>query len=79
MRDLNSMGQSLQASTTNYVWYEFMLIGLAESIWSTGGTDAMLAFQRTLGDPSLGSDTIVERLRAIDPKVADAILDWPLC
>jgi hypothetical protein len=77
MTNLDAMGQSMQASTINYVWYEFMLVGFAESIWNTGGADAMVAFQRTLGDPSLRPDEVLDRLDAIDAAVAEAVRSWP--
>ena len=77
MRELGLMGQSMQASTSNYVWYEFMLIGLAQSIWETGGAETLPVFQRTLGDPTLDRATVVDRLRQLDPAVADAVRDWP--
>lgn len=75
--ELAAMGQSMQASVSNYVWFEFMLIGFAESIWNSGGVDAMVAFQQTLGEPTLSPDAVVQRLAAIDPAVADAVRAWP--
>lgn len=77
MQDLASMGQSMENGVSNYLWYEFRLIGLAESIWSAGGTQAMLTFQRTLGDPMLDSEAVAERLGLIDPDSAHAIRQWP--
>lgn len=77
MTDLDLMGQSMQASTTNYVWYEFMLIRWAESIWNTGGEQAIRDFQDSLGDPTLDRDEIVRRLAAIDTGVAESVLNWP--
>jgi hypothetical protein len=77
MSDLSQMGQSMQVSIPAYVWYEFRLIELADSIWNSGGTDAMLTFQRTLGDPSLDPDTVVERLTRIDGPAAVGVREWP--
>ncbi|CRK57626.1 hypothetical protein [Alloactinosynnema sp. L-07] len=77
LRELAAMGASMQTSVPNYVWFEFMLIGFAESIWNTGGIDAMLAFQQTLGQPTLSPEAVVHRLTAIDPAVAEAVRAWP--
>ena len=77
MRDLPHMGQSMQVSIPSYVWYEFRLIELAASIWNGGGTEAMLTFQRMLGDPALDPDTVVERLSRIDGPSAAAVRVWP--
>lgn len=77
IRQLAAMGQSMQAGVANYVWFEYMLIGFAESIWNAGGIDAMRAFQQTLGDPTLTADAVVQRLAAIEPAVANAVRAWP--
>lgn len=77
LQDLAAMGQSMRVSVTNYVWFEFMLIGFAASIWNTGGAEAMLAYQHTLGDPSLTPAAVVDRLEAIDPIVAHAVRRFP--
>lgn len=65
------------AGIPSSVWFEYMLIGFAESIWNTGGIDAMVAFQQTLGEPTLSPDAVVQRLAAIDPAVASAVRAWP--
>jgi hypothetical protein len=77
LRDLSHMGQAMQASTTNYVWYEFLLIRLAAEIWDAGGADAMRDYHRQLGHRNLTADQITARVAAIAPAVADALRNWP--
>ena len=74
---LADMGLSMQASVPNYVWYQYMLIGFAESIWITGGADSVRAYQRRLGDPQLTNEQIIQRLTELDPSVAEAVRAWP--
>ena len=77
MQDLSLMGQSMQASVTNYVWYEFGLIRLAEQLWAGGGEDSLRDFQRLLGHPDLSHDQVIERLSLLEPAVGDAVGRWP--
>ena len=77
MQHLSLMGQSMQASVTNYVWYEFRLIRLAEQLWVAGGEDSLRDYQRLLGHPDLPNDQVIERLSTLEPAVADAIRRWP--
>lgn len=77
MQDLPLMGQSMGASVTNYVWYEFRLIRLAAQLWAVGGEDSLQDYQRLLGHPDLSHDQVVERLSTLEPAVADAIRRWP--
>jgi hypothetical protein len=77
LQDLALMGESVQASITNYVWYEFRLIRLAEQLWIAGGEDALRDYQRLLGHPDLTHDQVVDRLSQLDPVVADAVRRWP--
>lgn len=77
MQDLSLMGGSMQASVTNYVWYEFRLIRVAEQLWAAGGERALLDYQALLGHPDLSHDQVIERLSSLAPPVADAIRRWP--
>lgn len=77
MQDLSLMGQSMQASVTNYVWYEFGLIRLAEQLWAAGGEDGLRDYQRLLGHPDLTHDQVIERLSTLAPAVAESIRRWP--
>ena len=78
LQDLELMGQSMQPGTvTNYVWYEFRLIRLAEQLWTAGGEDALRDYQRLLGHPELGHHQVVAELSQLDPEVADAVRRWP--
>lgn len=77
LQDLSLMGQAMQVSTTNYVWYEFLLIRLAAEIWDTGGADAMRDYHRQLGHRNLPPDQVIARLAGIAPAVADALGTWP--
>lgn len=77
MQDLALMGQSMQASVTNYVWYEFRLIRLAEMLWTTGGEDALRDYQRLLGHPELTHNQAMDRLSQLEPEVANAVRRWP--
>jgi hypothetical protein len=77
LQDLALMGESVQASITNYVWYEFRLIRLAEQLWIAGGEDALRDYQRLLGHPDLTHDQVVDRLSQLDAVVADAVRRWP--
>lgn len=77
LQDLALMGASMQASVTNYVWYEFRLIRFAEQLWNTNGEDGLRDYQRLLGHPELSHDQVVDRLSRLDPAVADAVQRWP--
>jgi hypothetical protein len=77
LQDLSLMGGSMQVSTTNYVWYEFLLIRLAAEIWDAGGADAMRDYHRQLGNRDLRHDQVLDRLAGIAPAVADALGNWP--
>lgn len=77
MQDLSLMGHSMQVSVTNYVWYEFRLIRLAEQLWAAGAERTLLDYQRLLGRPDLSHDQVIKRLSALAPVVADAIRRWP--
>lgn len=77
LQELALMGQSMQTSVTNYVWYEFRLIRLAEQLWTAGGEGAIRDYQRLLGHPQLDHDEVVERLSQLAPSVADAVRRWP--
>lgn len=77
LQDLALMGESMQTSVTNYVWYEFRLIRFAEQLWNAGAEDALRDYQPLLGDPELAHDQIVERLSRLEPAVADAVRRWP--
>ena len=77
MRDLALMVESMQASVTNYVWYEFRLIRLAERLWTAGGEDGLRDYQRLLGHPDLTHHQVVDRLSRLEPEVADAVRRWP--
>ncbi|MGH3456704.1 hypothetical protein [Aeromicrobium sp.] len=77
LQDLALMGESMQTSVTNYVWYEFRLIRLAEQLWNAGGEDALRDYQRLLGHPELTHEQVVDRLSQLEPSVADAIRRWP--
>ena len=67
------MGESMQASVTNYVWYEFRLIRFAEQLWNASGEDGLRNYQRLLGHPELSYDQVVDRLSRLPPAVADAV------
>ncbi|MGH8975484.1 MAG: hypothetical protein ACRD0C_20050, partial [Acidimicrobiia bacterium] len=77
LHDLSLMGQAMQVSTTNYVWYEFLLIRLAAGVWDVGGTDAMREYHRQLGHRNLSPDQVIDRLARIAPAVANTLGDWP--
>jgi hypothetical protein len=77
LQDLALMGESMQSSVTNYVWYEFRLIRLAERLWTAGGEDGLRDYQRLLGHPALTHDQVVDRLSQLEPTVADAVRGWP--
>jgi hypothetical protein len=77
LQDLALMGQSMQTSVTNYVWYEFRLIRLAEELWTAGGEQGICDYQRLLGDPELEPRQVVERPSQLEPAVADAVRRWP--
>ncbi|WP_154402647.1 hypothetical protein [Nocardioides speluncae] len=77
LQELARMGDSMQASVTNYVWYEFRLIRLAAQLWEAGGDDVLRDYQRLLGHPDLTHGQIVERLFRLEPAVAGAISRWP--
>lgn len=77
LQDLALMGQSMQSSVTNYVWYEFRLIRLAEQLWAAGGEDSLRNFQRLLGHTELTHGQVVDRLSELEPAVADAVRRWP--
>ena len=78
LQDLALMGQSMQPGTvTNYVWYEFRLIRLAEQLWTASGEDGLREYQRLLGHPDLTHDQVVDRLAHLEPAVADAVRRWP--
>lgn len=77
LHDLALMGQSMQTSVTNYIWYEFRLIRLAEQLWTTTGQDGLRDYQRLLGHPELTHDQVVDRLSRLEPEVADAVRRWP--
>ena len=77
LHDLALMGQSMQTSVTNYIWYEFRLIRLAEQLWTATGQDGLRDYQRLLGHPELTHDQVVDRLSRLEPEVADAVRRWP--
>lgn len=77
LQDLPLMGQSMQTSVTNYVWFEFRLIRFAEQLWNACGQDGLRDYQRLLGHPELSHDQTVDRLSQLDPAVADAVRRWP--
>jgi len=77
MQDLSLMGLSMQTSVTNYVWYEFRLIRLAEQLWAASGADSLRDYQRLLGHPDLAHDQVIERIATVEPAVADALRRWP--
>ncbi len=77
LQDLALMGESMHTSVTNYVWYEFRLIRLAEQLWTAGGEDGLRDYQRLLGKPDLTHVEVVERLSQLEPAVADAVHRWP--
>lgn len=77
MQDLALMGMSMQASVTNYVWYQFLLIRLAERLWRTGAEQGLLDYQRLLGHPDLSPDDVMARLAELDGHVADSVRRWP--
>ncbi|MFZ1288174.1 MAG: hypothetical protein WAR57_14175 [Candidatus Phosphoribacter sp.] len=77
LQDLALMGQSMQTSVSNYVWYEFRLIRLAEQLWNANGEDGLLDYQRLLGQPKLTHDQVVDRLAQLEPAVAEAVRQWP--
>jgi len=77
LQDLALMGQSMQTSVTNYVWYQFRLIRLAEQLWTAGGEDGFRDYQRLLGHPELTQDQVLDRLSELEPTVADAVRRWP--
>lgn len=77
LQDLTLMGESMQTSVTNYVWYEFRLIRLAEQLWAAGGEDGLRDYQRLLGNAELTHDQVVDRLDQLDPAAADAVRRWP--
>lgn len=74
---LAHMGDSMQSNTANYVWYEFLLIALAERLWNSGGADAMVTFRRHLGHPALSESEVIDRLAEIEPEVATLVRAWP--
>ena len=78
LQDLALMGESMQTSVTNYVWYEFRLIRFAEQLWNAGGEDTLRDYQRLLGHPELTHDQVVDRLSQLEPAVADAVRRWPV-
>lgn len=77
LQDLAQMGESMQTSVTNYVWFEFRLIRLAEQLWTACGDDGLREYQRLLGHPELTHDQVVDRLSQLEPAVADAVRRWP--
>lgn len=77
LQDLALMGGSMRASVTNYVWFEFRLIRLAEQLWTTSADEGLRDYQRLLGHPQLTHDQVVNRLSQLDPAVAEAVRRWP--
>jgi len=77
LQDLARMGQSMQTSVTNYVWYEFRLIRYAEQLWNACGEGVLRDYHRLLGHPELSHSKIVARLSQLDPAVAEAVRRWP--
>lgn len=77
LQDLALMGESTRDGVTNYVWYEFRLIRLAEQLWSARGEDGLRDYQSLLGHPDLTHDQVVDRLSRLEPAVADAVRRWP--
>jgi hypothetical protein len=77
LQELALMGQSMQSSVTNYVWYEFRLIRLAEQLWNANGEQGLLDYQQLLGHPELPHNQVVDRLSRLEPAVAAAVRRWP--
>lgn len=77
LQDLALMGESMQTSVTNYVWYQFRLIRFAEQLWTAGQEDGLRDYQQLLGHPELTRDQVVDLLSRLEPAVADAVRRWP--
>lgn len=74
---LASMTESTHVDVSNYVWYQFRLIALAQQLWDACGPGVLGIFQQSLGHPELTPDEVVRRLAEIAPDVADAVKRWP--
>ncbi|MGW1530463.1 hypothetical protein [Streptomyces sp. NPDC002159] len=77
VRDLMSMGDSLDGDGSNYVWFEFGLEVLAKRLWQTRGVAALQRLIGTLRGPALNFDQVVDVLVGLDPWVGQAVCNWP--
>jgi hypothetical protein len=77
VRALNRMQDGLADGPANYLWFQFRLLVVANSIWDAGGRDAFRAFRDTLRRPHLGDDQILKAIGAIDPAAESALRKWP--
>lgn len=71
------MGDGLADGPAIYLWFQFRLLVVADTIWSSGGRNAFRAFRDTLRMPYLSDDLVLEAIGAINPTAEHVLRNWP--
>ena len=77
VHELERMYDSLEHGPAHYVWFQMLLILVAEQLWRAEAAQGMRKFRDRLGTRSMSSAEAIAIIATIDAAAAGALRRWP--